>query len=1348
MRGTMKCKRLLSILLINVMIIAGFSMVPSDYSNAAPSKYVKSLKTSKSKITLQTGEKKTVNVIVKTKGSANKKIKVSLSKSDKKIVKIKVGKASKKGITKLTITAKDLNEKKIAKIKVTTLGTNKKKKKLTKTIKVIVEPEEIEESEQDDSNENSTEEESMKESTEEESTKESTEEESEKENIEEESTKEDTEEESTKEGTDGSTTQEATTEEKTTEEMDGENDQEEESHEHVMKQISAKEKTCTQDGNIAYWQCTTCQKIYTDVLGTKEMTYEETIVRTTGHTTVKDVAVSPTHTSTGLTEGSHCSVCQEVIVKQEVIPVLDENQYAITYHICSDDNYLQSLEIENTNPTYYTSEGGLKLQNIKAAGYIFEGWYDGEGENAALVKEVKQGEKGDIELYAHWSLREYTIQFDSPLMPVDTIKYKVNEGATLTEPELFGYRFMGWSDDNGNIVTRIETGTIGNITLTANWTSHRNQTIPVTKLGSPIIYEDVEQGQYLFVYEIGRIENVPLYTIQDLGNQVGITVEESISKSGTISEQTANTIVNTVSAATTRTSSWTLSKEWNKSLTITKTHSSETGSEQKETVEFVDENAEVNITCDKEGQSVSDTESKKTMWNVSAGVSGKVSADASLKAEIPLEGVDLGVGASSGYEVGGNIGGEYGQDKENSNTATKTWNSENSFENSRKSSESFSASKAISSKISDTYGYGNTQSEGGSESESQMLATSQTDSKEFASSFAYSTETTTTSVKAYSNEKAPKGYYRVVAAGTIHVFAVVGYDIATSSYFVYTHNVLDDTVKDFIDYSKVTSNFDDQENGILPFEVPYFVNEYVDNVINASNGLVVDIETGKIVAYNGTNKDVVVPEYMSVDNGDGTTSVVAISGFESDVFAGNTNIVSVKFGKYVTEIPDNAFKGCTSLKTVTLSSVEKIGANAFAGCVSLEDYHVSSSVKSLGINAFEGVERVSIDAISNEVAEAGIMVGAKQIILNNASEESILENQIINISEMTEYFEFNGSNKTYDGLKIVSDATTTVINGVTIVEDSVPLKISSKELVLNRVTVDTSGFALILSADTTDIGLYGTVKLNSENGNGILCKNVNFTRTNANAVGKLELCGNIYVCGQLEGSNLLTVTDGDIVTVDNENYDKLSQDSLDWVLASEVPENAHILAEKWTYDLTTKIESSEKEVEGYTLYDTTSSWGDYGSWTGWSDAAVSGSDSRQVETRSVVASTNYKTVYHYHRWAASYYGGESGYGGASGNLTNYYTYDTESELEYWKTVAGYNTYKYWNGSTWFPVYGSSPYTTSEVASYNYKTQYRYRDRQLVYTYHFSKTESKESEVEVIETEDISNVQKWVQYVVE
>ena len=164
-------------------------------------------------------------------------------------------------------------------------------------------------------------------------------------------------------------------------------------------------------------------------------------------------------------------------------------EYNITYYIDNNDNYLKNQNIENKNPDIYYSEDGLVLKDLIVPGYKFKGWFTAQTGGTQVTKFAK-GTTGDKVLYAHWKKVEYTITFDSPDVPVASVKYTVDNGVTLTNPSWFGYTFVGWSKD-GELISSIPTGTTGNITLHANWTSNRNKARAVSKLDKPNIIADM-----------------------------------------------------------------------------------------------------------------------------------------------------------------------------------------------------------------------------------------------------------------------------------------------------------------------------------------------------------------------------------------------------------------------------------------------------------------------------------------------------------------------------------------------------------------------------------------------------------------------------------------------------------------------------------------------------------------------------------------------------------------------------------------------------------------------------------------------------------------------------------------
>ncbi len=184
-------------------------------------------------------------------------------------------------------------------------------------------------------------------------------------------------------------------------------------HDYSDEWTTDKEPSCTEAGSKSH-HCTRC-KAKKDI----------TSIPATGHTTVIDAAVTPTCTESGLTEGSHCSVCDEVIKEQEIIPAPGHD---IVNGICKNCKQTE-LQCMQSNHPYDNDcdqtwtihrEGAVRIdvtftdETYTESGYDYIYIYDGNDE---LIGKYSGGE-----------LSGKTITVNS-----DTVKIRLTSDSDSTE---------------------------------------------------------------------------------------------------------------------------------------------------------------------------------------------------------------------------------------------------------------------------------------------------------------------------------------------------------------------------------------------------------------------------------------------------------------------------------------------------------------------------------------------------------------------------------------------------------------------------------------------------------------------------------------------------------------------------------------------------------------------------------------------------------------------------------------------------------------------------------------------------------------------------------------------------
>ena len=132
-------------------------------------------------------------------------------------------------------------------------------------------------------------------------------------------------------------------------------------------------------------------------------------------------------------------------------------------------------------------------------------------------------------------------------------------------------------------------------------------------------------------------------------------------------------------------------------------------------------------------------------------------------------------------------------------------------------------------------------------------------------------------------------------------------------------------------------------------------------------GVCIDDDGNKyitILGYNGSNTNVVIPEYIKINGKD-----IVVKAIADNTFYDNDKIASVTIPDSVTTIGDTAFYNCSKLTAVTIgeeSQLTTIGDATFSHCSSLISINIPNSVTTIGDTAFYNCSKLTAVTIGEE----------------------------------------------------------------------------------------------------------------------------------------------------------------------------------------------------------------------------------------------------------------------------------------------------------------------------------------------------------------------------------------------
>ena len=227
--------------------------------------------------------------------------------------------------------------------------------------------------------------------------------------------------------------------------------------------ITDKAATCKEVGS-KHKECTVC----------KELLETEPIDKLTTHTPVIDSRVEPTFTTAGLTEGSHCGVCDVILVAQNTIPMLPSETVLMSANLTVDGrnisgsfsyatesfSFINDITVTN-NAVWVVSTDVYGMQTVATKTVPLN-----EGNNIFYIHITNSDQTVSTYTVNLYRNHLYTVRFNANGGTSVSTQY-LEEGYLAEEPTTsrVGYTFVSWDYNFNSPIT-------SNITINANWNAN------------------------------------------------------------------------------------------------------------------------------------------------------------------------------------------------------------------------------------------------------------------------------------------------------------------------------------------------------------------------------------------------------------------------------------------------------------------------------------------------------------------------------------------------------------------------------------------------------------------------------------------------------------------------------------------------------------------------------------------------------------------------------------------------------------------------------------------------------------------------------------------------------------